>query len=205
MNRIRRRPRLPGARGSFFLAPDFRTRVAHRAAHFAAGRRPQPPLECGLASLRGFPAEGITRARPSSTRRSGGTPEPWRRLKNHRDTNRDMNTNILALACSLSDQDLIARVGVLAGKEREATVELVAHLAVLDARPALLPPQATVRSSPTARRCFGSQKTPPATVSRRLEHAGTFPSSSTGLPPARCHSPPSVSFARISHRRTTKP
>jgi len=48
-----------------------------------------------------------------------------------------MNTNILALAFGLSDQDLLARVSVLAGKEREATVELVAHLAVLDARPAL--------------------------------------------------------------------
>jgi hypothetical protein len=48
-----------------------------------------------------------------------------------------MNTNILALASSLSDRDLLARVGVLAGKEREASVELVAHLAALDARPAL--------------------------------------------------------------------
>ncbi|HEY8148682.1 MAG TPA: HNH endonuclease, partial [Vicinamibacteria bacterium] len=48
-----------------------------------------------------------------------------------------MNTNILTLASRLSDQDLLARVGVLAGKEREATVELVAHLAALDARPAL--------------------------------------------------------------------
>jgi len=48
-----------------------------------------------------------------------------------------MNTNILALASGLSDQDLLARVGVLAGKEREASVELVAHLAALDARPAL--------------------------------------------------------------------
>jgi hypothetical protein len=48
-----------------------------------------------------------------------------------------MNTNILALASSLSDHDLLARVGVLAGKEREASVELVAHLAALDARPAL--------------------------------------------------------------------
>src|SRR5438876_402933 len=48
-----------------------------------------------------------------------------------------MNTNILALASSLSDQDLLARVGVLAGREREASAELVAHLAVLDARPAL--------------------------------------------------------------------
>ncbi len=48
-----------------------------------------------------------------------------------------MNTNILALASSLSDHDLLARVGVLAGKEREASVELVAHLAALDARPSL--------------------------------------------------------------------
>ncbi|HEY8150111.1 MAG TPA: HNH endonuclease [Vicinamibacteria bacterium] len=48
-----------------------------------------------------------------------------------------MNTNILALASHLSDQDLLARVGVLAGKEREASVELLAHLAALDARPAL--------------------------------------------------------------------
>jgi hypothetical protein len=48
-----------------------------------------------------------------------------------------MNTNILALASSLSDHDLLARIGVLAGNEREATVELVAHLAELDTRPAL--------------------------------------------------------------------
>jgi hypothetical protein len=107
-----------------------------------------------------------------------------------------MNTNILALASSLSDQDLLTRVGVLAGKEREATVELVAHLAVLDARPALFAAEGH-GSSPTARTYFGSPRTPPATVSRRLEPAGTFLSSSTGLPPARCPSPPSVSFARI--------
>ena len=48
-----------------------------------------------------------------------------------------MNTNILALASGLSDHDLLARIGVLVGREREATVELVAHLAVLDARPAV--------------------------------------------------------------------
>jgi 5-methylcytosine-specific restriction endonuclease McrA len=48
-----------------------------------------------------------------------------------------MSMNILTLASGLSDHDLLARLGVLAGKEREATVELVAHLAVLDARPAL--------------------------------------------------------------------
>src|SRR5258708_9721989 len=48
-----------------------------------------------------------------------------------------MNTNMLALASGLSDQDLLARIDVLAGKEREASAELVAHLAELDTRPAL--------------------------------------------------------------------
>src|SRR5580765_883171 len=52
-----------------------------------------------------------------------------------------MSMNILALASSLSDHDLLARIGVLAGKEREATVELVAHLAELDTRPALFAAQ----------------------------------------------------------------
>ncbi|HEU0109064.1 MAG TPA: HNH endonuclease signature motif containing protein [Vicinamibacteria bacterium] len=48
-----------------------------------------------------------------------------------------MNTNMLAFASGLSDRDLLARVGALAGKEREATAELVAHLAALDDRPSL--------------------------------------------------------------------
>jgi hypothetical protein len=48
-----------------------------------------------------------------------------------------MNTNILANAIALSDPDLLATIGALAGKEREASVDLVAHLAALDARPAL--------------------------------------------------------------------
>ena len=48
-----------------------------------------------------------------------------------------MNSNILVIASALSDQDLLARLETLAGKEREAAVELVAHLAVLDGRPAL--------------------------------------------------------------------
>jgi hypothetical protein len=48
-----------------------------------------------------------------------------------------MNTNIIAIASELSDRDLLARLPVLAGKEREATVELLAHLAVLDVRPSL--------------------------------------------------------------------
>jgi hypothetical protein len=48
-----------------------------------------------------------------------------------------MSMNILTLASGLSDHDLLARLGVLAGKEREATAELVGHLAALDARPEL--------------------------------------------------------------------
>ena len=45
-----------------------------------------------------------------------------------------MKINILAIAAALSDQDLLARLRALAGKERETTVELVAHLAALDSR-----------------------------------------------------------------------
>src|SRR2546425_773243 len=48
-----------------------------------------------------------------------------------------MKTNILVIATALSDQDLLARLEVLASKEREASAELVAHLAELDSRPAL--------------------------------------------------------------------
>src|SRR5438876_478976 len=46
-----------------------------------------------------------------------------------------MNINLLANAVALSDQDLIARLYALALREREATVELVAHLGALDSRP----------------------------------------------------------------------
>ena len=48
-----------------------------------------------------------------------------------------MNTNILATATALSDQDLLTRLRALAGKERETSAELVAHLAALDARPSV--------------------------------------------------------------------
>jgi hypothetical protein len=48
-----------------------------------------------------------------------------------------MTINIFTTAAALSDQDLLARLSALAGKEREATAELVAHLAALDARPAV--------------------------------------------------------------------
>jgi len=48
-----------------------------------------------------------------------------------------MRTNILTTAAALSDQDLLASLGRLAINERHASVELVAHLAALDARPSL--------------------------------------------------------------------
>jgi hypothetical protein len=53
------------------------------------------------------------------------------------DTRGRMKINILATAAGLSDQDLLARLSVLAGREREASVELLAHLAALDTRPAV--------------------------------------------------------------------
>jgi hypothetical protein len=52
-----------------------------------------------------------------------------------------MNTSFFVTASALSDQDLLARLEGLAGKEREASVELVAHLAALDSRPALFAAQ----------------------------------------------------------------
>jgi hypothetical protein len=48
-----------------------------------------------------------------------------------------MKTDILTTADALSDRELLAMLPVLAGREREASVELVAHLAALDARPSL--------------------------------------------------------------------
>jgi hypothetical protein len=53
-----------------------------------------------------------------------------------------MKTNILAIAAGLSDRDLLARLHLLARTEREASVELIAHLAALDTRPAVYAAQA---------------------------------------------------------------
>ena len=48
-----------------------------------------------------------------------------------------MKMNILATAALLSDEDLLAHIDVLAGRERYASAELVAHLAALYTRPSL--------------------------------------------------------------------
>jgi hypothetical protein len=45
-----------------------------------------------------------------------------------------MNTSILSIAAALSDRDLLSRLQQLAGRERAALVELLAHLAELDTR-----------------------------------------------------------------------
>ena len=55
----------------------------------------------------------------------------WRSMVDRRG---QMQNSLLAVAARLSDADLLHRVVVLATREREATVELVAHLAELDAR-----------------------------------------------------------------------
>jgi len=52
-----------------------------------------------------------------------------------------MRTNTLAIAAALSDQELLVRIESLAGREREATVELIAHLAALDLRPSVFAAQ----------------------------------------------------------------
>jgi hypothetical protein len=47
------------------------------------------------------------------------------------------NTNLLTTASNLGDQELLERITLLAGREREATAELIAHLAALEVRPSL--------------------------------------------------------------------
>src|SRR6187401_3004616 len=48
-----------------------------------------------------------------------------------------MNTNMFVLASGLSGHNLLDRIAGLTGREREASAELVAHLAALDTRPSL--------------------------------------------------------------------
>src|SRR5207237_789213 len=50
---------------------------------------------------------------------------------------RPMETNIFATAVALSDKDLLARIDALATTEREATAELLGHLAALELHPSL--------------------------------------------------------------------
>jgi len=81
-------------------------------------------------------------------------------------------TNILATAAGLSDQDLLSRLRVLALNEREASVELVAHLAALDTRPAVYAAQGYGSLFRYCTQLSGCLKTPPATASRPPGPAG---------------------------------
>jgi hypothetical protein len=75
-----------------------------------------------------------------------------------------MKTNILVTATALSDRDLLARLEVLASEEREASAELVAHLATLDSRPALYAAQGYGSLFGYCTRPYGSPRMPPATA-----------------------------------------
>jgi hypothetical protein len=98
-----------------------------------------------------------------------------------------MKTNILAIAAGLSDQDLLARLHVLAGTEREASVELVAHLAALDTRPAVYAAQA-----------YGSlQPDVPSSVRKLPTFTGIAPSSAAPAPVATTVPEPTRATARL--------
>ena len=102
----------------------------------AAPLHPRPLLQCVNAFLRGSRVKATSLAeifRCEAPDASQGHPQATKFIV----INRGMNTNMLALASRLSDHDLLERVVVLAVKEREASVELVAHLAELYARPSL--------------------------------------------------------------------
>ena len=80
-----------------------------------------------------------------------------------------METNIFATAVALSDKDLLARLDTLAVREREATAELLGHLAALELRPTLYLAQgygSLFDYCTTARRRSTSPRTLPATAPR---------------------------------------
>ena len=94
-----------------------------------------------------------------------------------------MNTNVLATVAALSDQDLLARLSALAGRERETLAELLAHLAGLDERPNVYAAQG-YGSTRIARKRFGSPKTLPAIGSSLPECAAASRWFSICSPPA---------------------
>ena len=84
--------------------------------------------------------------------------------------------NLLATAAALSDQDLLARLAALAGRERDTLVELVAHLIALDDRPGAYSAQGYGSLfTAIARRPFGSPRMPRARASRSRARAGASP------------------------------
>jgi hypothetical protein len=83
-----------------------------------------------------------------------------------------MKMNILATAAALSDKDLLARLSALAGQERATSVELVAHLAELEARPAVYAAQGFGSLYAYCTQALASPRMPRAIASRPSACAG---------------------------------
>src|SRR6266446_3948966 len=92
-----------------------------------------------------------------------------------------MKTNILVTAASLSDQDLLARLEVLASKEREASAELVAHLAELAPRPDL---PSAVRKLPCPKTASPPSIPPSVGPALAIEQVTPDPAVKTSVPSA---------------------
>src|SRR2546427_682167 len=85
-----------------------------------------------------------------------------------------MKTEILSSIARLSDSDLVARVKHLAGREREAMAEIIAHLGEIDARDLYAPRSPRPLASP---RAPALARQPAASV------LPAFPASALPLPP----------------------
>lgn len=85
-----------------------------------------------------------------------------------------MQVNVVRASAALSDTELLDRVKVLAAREREATAELVAHLAELDAR-RLDVAEGYASLFRYCRRRSASLSTPRTTGSKRPGPAGGSP------------------------------
>ena len=90
-----------------------------------------------------------------------------------------MRSTLLCIAAGLSDEDLLQAVRVLAGRERDATVELVVHLAELDTRKLHLA-QGYSSLFGYCTEALHLPSTPRTTGSRRRGRAGGSLWSSTG-------------------------
>ena len=125
-----------------------------------------------------FPASRSARTdlvRPHAWREWGSSGVFTMKLEERPEAHEGGNSGRLAVASRLSDADLLRGVVVLARRERESTVELVAHLAELDAGDSTSA-RASARSSATARGRSASPSTPPTTASRPPVPVGAFPS-----------------------------
>src|SRR5437762_2742598 len=117
-----------------------------------------------------------------------------------------MKTNILTIAIALSDRDLLARIEALASTEREATADLVAHLAALELAPKpdvvasvrKLPVRKDRSPSPDPLRSLASQGLPVSSPSDAVPGADEISAAAMGTPPTAAASMES-SLAPLTH------